>query len=394
MTRRFPPFNPRIEKPLPSPYPRRFQSRRFIRKLAVCVWLLILGSVSVLRGATALESYHLGVEAYQNGMFETALAQYQYALTLDPSLWQAHLAEGNCLYRLNRKQDAVAAYEKSLALHPDVTYQRFLERLKTELLTTTAGPTTQVLLAAPVNRQEEASTPASKAKSPSSVVYLGAAVLPFKATGFEDVTASDRAYFTGTSEGRARLPLSRASLAQIRPSFEIGGEFYFRPRLSTVLEGRLMFKDKVSRAFAGLLGLDYHFYETERFSLGIVPKVGYGRVDIDFGTASWVPGTRSPVTLPEGFVDEGDSVTGRWQGILAEAAVHGGWRLRPKFGLYARAGYMKSFFGEPMITAGSAVLSADHPALLEDNGSSRPAGLDPQGGLNGFTAQLGVAFFN
>ncbi len=70
-------------------------------------------------GLTAAGYYEKGVELFNSHDFEAALAVLTLAATLDPAMDRAFNARGVCLTRLGRTDEAVASYEKALALDPE-----------------------------------------------------------------------------------------------------------------------------------------------------------------------------------------------------------------------------------------------------------------------------------
>ncbi len=100
--------------------------REVKRELPPSSWLqVVLGAGSdgtdanrdSLRYAWAWHTY--GLDLSSTGRFEDALAAYDRALALDPDDFCAHSNRGAALLALGRFEDALAAFDRALALDPD-----------------------------------------------------------------------------------------------------------------------------------------------------------------------------------------------------------------------------------------------------------------------------------
>ena len=83
--------------------------------------------------AEAAQYLNAGVAHYQGGRVEKSLEYFQYALSCDPSLWQAHQWLGAAFYSLNRLAEARMHYEKLIQIHPDPTLTQWYETFKKNL---------------------------------------------------------------------------------------------------------------------------------------------------------------------------------------------------------------------------------------------------------------------
>jgi tetratricopeptide (TPR) repeat protein len=72
-----------------------------------------------LRPDDAAYHYNLGIALSVKGRLDDAVAAYQKAIALQPDYARAHYGLGNALYAMGRLDDAVAAYQKAIALQPD-----------------------------------------------------------------------------------------------------------------------------------------------------------------------------------------------------------------------------------------------------------------------------------
>ncbi|MBI5210304.1 MAG: tetratricopeptide repeat protein [Elusimicrobia bacterium] len=83
--------------------------------------------------AQAQSYFQAGVSYHDAGQLESGVQYLEYALTLDPSLWQAHQYLGNIKYQLGRTAEALAHYEKLLELHPDPQMKQWVESFKSQV---------------------------------------------------------------------------------------------------------------------------------------------------------------------------------------------------------------------------------------------------------------------
>lgn len=364
--------------------------------------LILLASCLLPRvwAATADEYYRAGLALAQQGQHEKAVQDYQAALQMDPHHWQSAMALGNSFYSLQRLPEAVVSYDRSLADHPDNQPLRtFVEKLRAahpELPPAPLGSSlavgpTPIPTIAPLSTVHVSKT---ALLDPQWVIWVGPAFLPYKMTGVRDVDLSDWEYYgSGFLEGRIGLPLGKAEGTKTYVGGEIGGEFYFKPRLSALMEARLVFKNALTSQMAILVGGAFHFVQTKKFSLAIAPKIGYGSIDVDFGNTYVLPGYTPPVVLPEGTIYDGTDITAHSGGLLVEGALQGSIRFSERIGLYGRVGYMKSFMNELQVDAGGVTIANNSPAMVNP-GAYSAANLKPQAAMDGFTAMFGIAVFH
>src|SRR5437773_1060206 len=103
--------------------------RLFLSAVLFC----FLVYTSVLSAATSNDYLNAGKTSYKQGNLNLAVKYFQAAVQLDPNNWQAHQSLGNCFYQLRRPGEALTAFEKSLALHPDnPSVRTFAESLRRE----------------------------------------------------------------------------------------------------------------------------------------------------------------------------------------------------------------------------------------------------------------------
>ncbi len=63
--------------------------------------------------------YQAANVAYTGKDYDAAMANYQEAIEMDATLWQAYQGMGNCFYAQGQKQSALVDYQKSLDLNPN-----------------------------------------------------------------------------------------------------------------------------------------------------------------------------------------------------------------------------------------------------------------------------------
>jgi flagellar motor switch protein FliG len=83
--------------------------------------------------AEAQKYFQAGVSYHDAGQLEAAVQYLEYALTMDPSLWQAHQYLGGIFYQLGRTADALTHYERLLELNPDPQIQQWVESFKSQV---------------------------------------------------------------------------------------------------------------------------------------------------------------------------------------------------------------------------------------------------------------------
>lgn len=82
--------------------------------------------------AQAQQYFDAGVQYYNAGQAEASVQYFEAALQLNPSLWEAHQYVGGILYQQGRAAEAMAHYERMVAINPDPQLKQWLESLKTE----------------------------------------------------------------------------------------------------------------------------------------------------------------------------------------------------------------------------------------------------------------------
>lgn len=220
--------------------------------------------------------------------------------------------------------------------------------------------------------------------------YIGGGMFPLEITGVKDIAVSDwQTYGLGPAEGRIRLPLSKAATSGILPGFTVGVEREFVPRIKGLLEAQGAFATG-SYATSLNVGLNWTAFQQERFSLGLVPKVGYAIGTVDFGTAKVIPGKTAPVITADGTIKDGDKIEANVSGVSLGGAVNAVYMFTDMIGLSLDAGYIYAVLSDFNIKAGAVTLKKGSPALVKDDGSATQAGIDPKATIAGPVAMLSL----
>lgn len=90
-----------------------------MKRLLVLGLLIISCGPVPLLAATSGEYFNAGKSLYQQGHLDQAAKYFEAATQTDPNNWQAYQSLGNCRYQLKQLPEALVAFNKSLALHPD-----------------------------------------------------------------------------------------------------------------------------------------------------------------------------------------------------------------------------------------------------------------------------------
>lgn len=84
--------------------------------------------------AQAQPYFQAGAQAHDAGQFAQAVQYLEYALSLDPSLWQARQYLGNCYVQLGRAREAIAQFEAVLAVNPDPGLRQWVDGMKAQAI--------------------------------------------------------------------------------------------------------------------------------------------------------------------------------------------------------------------------------------------------------------------
>ncbi len=147
--------------------------RRFSAAILVlCFALLTSPRPMKAQGATADQYYQYGNRFYQAKDFVNAAKYYQAATQLNPNLVQAHQALGNCLYMQGKKAEALAEYQKTLALNPNnAQLAAYVNNLKAQVGTAPAAAATAPTGSAPTAGSAALSTGSTNAMAQGTALF-------------------------------------------------------------------------------------------------------------------------------------------------------------------------------------------------------------------------------
>lgn len=235
-------------------------------------------------------------------------------------------------------------------------------------------------------------TLASLGHSDGNRFYVQGGVFPLEFSGLKDVAVSDwQNYGTGPAEGRIRLPLSQAKANGMVPGFSVGVDREFIPKLTGLFEVQ---GGIATGSFPVIInvGAGWTAYNNERFTLKLVPKVGYAVGSVDFGTAKVIPGKTAPVITPQGTIYNGASITASVSGVAVQAGVNATYMFTDQLGLTLDVAYVNASLADFQIKAGDVKLNKDSPALVKDDGGTTQAGIDPKASIGGLIANIGIVW--
>lgn len=220
--------------------------------------------------------------------------------------------------------------------------------------------------------------------------YLGAAQLPLEISGVEDIAISDwQNYGLGTAEGRVALPLSQGAASGQHWGATLGGYRYFAPRIAYLVEGQIALANGANLINL-FLGLNWDMIQAGRFTLGIMPKVGYALGYVSFGKTEVLPGKTPPVITPEGTFYEGQDISASLGGFAYQIALQANYALTNRLSLTFQAGWTQAMFGKLTLKAGDVYLDMDSPAVVKNDGTATQAGISPEAQSAGMAMTLGL----
>jgi tetratricopeptide (TPR) repeat protein len=85
------------------------------------------------QAAQAQSYFSAGVSYFNAGQIEASVQYFEYALSLDSSLAQAHSYLGNALYQLGRTAEALGHFEALLSVNQDPQVRAWVESLKAQV---------------------------------------------------------------------------------------------------------------------------------------------------------------------------------------------------------------------------------------------------------------------
>ncbi len=78
--------------------------------------------------------FSAGVQSHDAGQFPQAAQYLEYALSQDPSLWQARQYLGTCYVQMGRQREAIAEFEAVLVKNPDPGLRQWVDGMKAQAI--------------------------------------------------------------------------------------------------------------------------------------------------------------------------------------------------------------------------------------------------------------------
>jgi hypothetical protein len=222
--------------------------------------------------------------------------------------------------------------------------------------------------------------------------YVGAANLPLEISGVEDIAVSDwQNYGLGIAEGRIVLPLSKGEIAGSQWGAVVGWRLPMHPRFSPLAEVQVGLDSQATLAQV-FIGCDWKMMQMERFSLSLIPKIGWALGSVDFGSALVIPGKTAPVITPEGTIYNGDEVMANMAGMAYQVGVRANYMFTDRIGFNFDLGWTQAMLDDFTIEAGNVELDKNSPAVVKNDGSATQVDIDPQASSQGIVMTFGIEF--
>lgn len=198
-----------------------------------------------------------------------------------------------------------------------------------------------------------------------------------------------------SAEGRVAVNLANKKPSSLTVGAVLGLFYSLAPKLDALVEVQITFSRVEYKA--AFVGIKYDLVSTEKFTLGITPKIGFTLATANFGEISLIPGYTPPVILREGTFTNGDTLKMDISGLAASLNLTPMLKFSDKFGLYANLGYQISFAGDPALKASSASgTDVDIPmtakGVVKSDLSATQAGIKPSILPTGLSIHLGISY--
>lgn len=241
----------------------------------------------------------------------------------------------------------------------------------------------------------------SKIDAQSNItLYVGGNLTGVNVTDFQNFHISDwqnyglKVLNPGSAEGRVAVNLADKKPSSITMGAVVGLFYNLAPKLDGLVEAQITFSGVEYKA--AFIGIKYDIVSSEKFTLGITPKIGYTLATANFGEVSLIQGYTPPVILPEGTFTNGDKLKMDINGFAASLNLTPKLMINEKIGLFANLGYQISFAGDPALKATSnSGTDVDIPmsakGVVKSNLYATQAGIKPSILPTGLAIHLGVA---
>jgi len=214
------------------------------------------------------------------------------------------------------------------------------------------------------------------------MAYAGVTFNSFKTSQMTNFDISDWVRFgTGSSEGRVRVPLEDVDMNGMKFGVMMGAENFFTEKISGLVEGQINFGSGFW-SLGGVVGSNYYVTKSERFLLGVGPKLGFAYTNINFGQLKMLPGKREPVIIEEGTFTTSDTLNVSSGTAVLQLTVTPTIVLTQKLALRIQTGYSIGLGGTAKVYVASGsddvTIEMDSPAIVTPDGKTTQAGLKPK----------------
>jgi len=199
----------------------------------------------------------------------------------------------------------------------------------------------------------------------------------------------------GGAEGRVTVDLAANKPGPINFGINLGAEYSLSEKFSALAEAQ--YNVSGISLLGVYAGINYDIVKTEKFSLGITPKIGYNVGGADLGTVSILPGYIPPVDLGEkGVFNDGDALRLDFSGLAINLGIRPRFMITENIGIHSLIGYNLGFTSSDGIVAtteeGEVVIPMTSGAIVRSDGSGTQAGISPTLTSNGLSVQLGIVY--
>jgi len=193
----------------------------------------------------------------------------------------------------------------------------------------------------------------------------------------------------GSAEGRVTIDLTKVKPSSINPGLYGGLSYNLNEKFAVL--GELQLDLSSLSLFSAYLGFNYDISQSEKFNLGICPKVGYNAGSTDLGAIDVLPGYTPPVILPEGTFNNGDKLSMNFSGIAINIGLKPQLKINDNISLIGLLGYNISFVKTDGLLCNGVALPMTAPGIVKSDGSARQAAICPKITSNGLSLQFGLS---
>jgi len=87
--------------------------------IAAVVGVILLVAVAFLTMQNAANYYNEGLNLYNQGKYDEAIAKFDSALEIDPNNKEAYYLKGSSLDKIGRYSEAIASFDKAITIDPN-----------------------------------------------------------------------------------------------------------------------------------------------------------------------------------------------------------------------------------------------------------------------------------